>query len=138
MIALKIKHNDKTVSVAGDNRSGMISFSMSAQCFDKGDEMCRGYAHAHGVYDTDKKDDIESLYFLDLEDLKIGDKLTVEICEVDTADKPIKNPHQDNPIPDFLHETNESSIWQWVGIGIGISIPILMLTLYILYLFYKK
>ena len=137
MIALKIKHNDQTVSVAGDTRTGLISFSMSAQCFDKGDEMCRGYAYAHGVYDTDK-DDIESLYFLDLENLKIGDKLSVEICEVDTVDKPIENPHKDSSTPDFLIESNSSSIWKWIGIGIGIAIPVLMLSLFMLYQFYKK
>ena len=136
MIALKIKHNDKTISIAGDQRTGMISFSVSAQCFEKGDEMCRGYAHAHGVYDTGNED-LESLHFMDLEGLKIGDKLSVEICDIDKVDEPIEDPYKDSPTPDFLQE-NTTSIYKWIGIGIGFSIPITMIVTYLLYLYYKK
>ena len=84
MIALKVKHNGKEVSTAGNKEKGMLAFHLSTHSLENPDKLDNGYAYIQGVYG----DKPESKMFIELNDLKIGDELTIKICEAENVDKP--------------------------------------------------
>lgn len=81
MIGLEIYHKGEKVATICDSRTGMASFSVNTQCFEKGDQLDRAYASGSGFYGEGGK----FLNFLHLEDLKIGDEFTVKICDAEQA-----------------------------------------------------